>query len=112
MPESPISEYLSQDPGPGTPSQGPIKTRDWPQTPYSVHLMFATQAVLEPIQILLCSNPHQNANWGSPEESAGSPRTGPGDTVMGHHDGKAQSVVLGTETVLGASEIAWTGADI
>lgn len=74
--------------------------------------MFATQAVLEPVQILLCSNPHQNANWGSPEESAGSLTTGPGDMVMGHLNGKAQSVVLGKETVLGASEIAWTGADI
>lgn len=53
--------------------------------------MFATQAVLEPVQILLCSNPPQNANWGSPEECAGSPGTGPGDTMMGQSGGTKRS---------------------
>lgn len=64
--------------------------------PATLSITFATQAVLEPVQILLCSNPLQNANWGSPEEYAGSPRTGPGDTVTGHNAKSKHRAVEGS----------------
>lgn len=57
--------------------------RGWCRTSYSVHYTCNT-AVQKPVQTLLCSIPSHSANGGIPEEYTGSPRTGPGDTVMGH----------------------------
>lgn len=80
-PESPRLRILVSGPWPRNSLPRLHQAQGLPPCPPLLSITFATQAVLEPLQILLCSKPPQNANWGSPEECAGSPRAGAGDTV-------------------------------